>query len=80
MRIETSILDWIQSIRTPIGDIVMPLITQLGDAGAVWTYGSFIYCSGSTYVRWGKKIVETRIAACSYYCIFKTISVCALSY
>lgn len=31
-----SILDWIQSIRTPIGDMVMPLITRLGDAGAVW--------------------------------------------
>lgn len=31
-----SILEWIQSIRTPIGDMVMPLITRLGDAGAVW--------------------------------------------
>lgn len=36
MGIEIRILDWIQSIRTPIGDIVMPLITKLGDAGAVW--------------------------------------------
>lgn len=33
---EISILDWIQSMRTPIGDAVMPLITRLGDAGMIW--------------------------------------------
>lgn len=33
---EISILDWIQSTRTPIGDVVVPLITKLGDAGMVW--------------------------------------------
>lgn len=36
MKIEMAILDWIQSIRTPIGDILIPLITKLGDAGAIW--------------------------------------------
>lgn len=36
MRIELKILDWIQSIRTPIGDMVMPFITRLGDAGIIW--------------------------------------------
>lgn len=33
---ELQILDWIQSIRTPFGDMVMPVITALGDAGIVW--------------------------------------------
>lgn len=36
MKIEMAILDWIQSIRTPTGDILIPLITKLGDAGAIW--------------------------------------------
>ena len=33
---ENSILDWIQSMRTPIGDAVIPMITKLGDAGIIW--------------------------------------------
>lgn len=38
MAIEISILDWIQGIRTPVGDMVMTFITRLGDAGAVWIH------------------------------------------
>ena len=34
--IELMILDWIQSIRTPVGDAVMCFITKLGDAGIIW--------------------------------------------
>lgn len=33
---EISILNWIQSMRTPIGDAVIPFITKLGDAGMIW--------------------------------------------
>lgn len=36
MGIELHILDAIQSIRTPISDVLMPLISKLGDAGAIW--------------------------------------------
>lgn len=36
MEIEISILNWIQNIRTPIGDIIIPLLTRLGDAGIIW--------------------------------------------
>lgn len=36
MGIEIRILDWIQSIRSPFGDMVMTFITRLGNAGAVW--------------------------------------------
>ena len=36
MGIEFRILDWIQSIRTPFGDVVMPLISSLGNAGMIW--------------------------------------------
>lgn len=34
--IEWMILDWIQSIRTPVGDMIFPLITRLGNVGLVW--------------------------------------------
>ena len=33
---EISILNWIQSMRIPIGDAAIPLITKLGDAGMIW--------------------------------------------
>lgn len=36
MGIEFRILDGIQSIRTPLGDVVMPLISSLGNAGMIW--------------------------------------------
>lgn len=36
MGIELHILNWIQSIRTPWGDVLMPWITQLGSGGRVW--------------------------------------------
>lgn len=36
MEIETGILNWIQNIRTPLGDVLMPLITKLGDVGMIW--------------------------------------------
>ena len=36
MEIELKILDWIQSIRTPIGDVVMPFVSGLGNAGMIW--------------------------------------------
>lgn len=36
MGIEIGILDWIQNLRTPVGDLVIPFITRLGDAGMIW--------------------------------------------
>ena len=33
---EINILDMIQNLRTPIVDVVVPLITRLGDAGIIW--------------------------------------------
>lgn len=34
--VEIRILDWIQCLRTPIGDKVMCFITSLGNAGIIW--------------------------------------------
>lgn len=34
--IEFSILDSLQGIRTPVGDVVMCFITKLGEAGMIW--------------------------------------------
>lgn len=36
MELEMNILIWIQSIRTPLGDVLMPFITKLGDMGMIW--------------------------------------------
>lgn len=36
MNVELSILNWIQSLRTPIGDFIVPLITKLGNMGMIW--------------------------------------------
>lgn len=36
MGIEIQILDWIQNIRTPFGDIIFPIISWLGNAGMIW--------------------------------------------
>ena len=33
---ELKILDWLQTIRTPIGDALMCFITSLGNVGAIW--------------------------------------------
>ena len=36
IEMEINILNWIQSMRTPIGDAAVPFITKLGDAGMIW--------------------------------------------
>lgn len=36
MAVEFQILDWIQNIRTPAGDVFMSLVTKLGNAGILW--------------------------------------------
>lgn len=36
MEWELRILDFIQSLRTPFGDTVMPLVSKLGNAGMIW--------------------------------------------
>lgn len=33
---ELKILDWLQTIRTPIGDALMCFITSLGNVGTIW--------------------------------------------
>ncbi|MGN1015131.1 MAG: phosphatase PAP2 family protein [Butyricicoccus sp.] len=36
MTLEIQILDAIQSIRTPLGDVLMPAVSALGNSGAIW--------------------------------------------
>lgn len=36
MGMEIQILDWIQSLHGPVGDVFWPLVTRLGDAGGIW--------------------------------------------
>lgn len=35
-QIELEILNWIQNIRTPAGDVIMPFVSKLGNAGLIW--------------------------------------------
>lgn len=44
MGIEISILDWLQTIRTPMLDEIMCGITKLGNAGAVWILLTLVLC------------------------------------
>lgn len=36
MGFEIQILNWIQTLHTEAGDLLMPLITSLGDSGFIW--------------------------------------------
>lgn len=36
MEAELYILDFIQSLRTPFGDVAMPLVSKLGNTGIIW--------------------------------------------
>ena len=36
MKMELQILDWIQQMRTPVGDVWMVFISRLGNAGMIW--------------------------------------------
>lgn len=36
MGIEIQMLDWIQKLHTPAGDVLMPAISSLGNSGMIW--------------------------------------------
>lgn len=36
MGLEIEILDWIQNLRTPVGDVLLSAVTKLGNAGIIW--------------------------------------------
>ena len=42
MNIELSILDWLQTLHTPVLDKIMVFITRLGDAGIIWIVLSIV--------------------------------------
>lgn len=42
MGIEIQILDWIQTLRTPLGDLIWPVVTSLGDGGFIWLATAFV--------------------------------------
>ena len=50
---EIKILDWIQTLHTPVGDTVMCLITKLGDAGIFWILLTLVLLIIPKTRRWG---------------------------
>ena len=43
MYIELNILDWFQTLHTPVLDKVMVFITRLGDAGIIWIVLTIVF-------------------------------------
>ena len=43
MNIELNILDWFQTLHTPVLDKVMVFITRLGDAGIIWIVLTIVF-------------------------------------
>ena len=53
MEFEFKILDFLQSIRTPFGDFIVPLITYLGEFGAVWIVLAIVLLANKKYRKAG---------------------------
>lgn len=53
MDFEFKILDFLQSIRTPVGDFIVPLITYLGEFGAVWIVLAIVLVANKKYRKTG---------------------------
>lgn len=76
--IELMILDWIQNIRTPIGDAVMCFITKLGDTGIIWIVLAVILlllpktrkpCGGISLWPFGQDTRKTGLVMMAALCI-----------
>ena len=46
MGMEFKMLDYLQNIRTSVGDAAMCFVTMLGDAGMIWILLTALYFSG----------------------------------
>ena len=53
MKMELQILDWIQQMRTPVGDIWMVFISRLGNAGMIWILFTCLLLMIPRTRRWG---------------------------
>lgn len=54
LNIEFSILDFIQNhMRTAFGDIVMPMISKLGNGGFIWLCSAGVMCIFPKYRKYG---------------------------
>lgn len=50
---ELQILDWIQQMRTPVGDVWMVFISRLGNAGMIWILFTCLLLMIPRTRRWG---------------------------
>ena len=53
MKMELQILDWIQQMRTPVGDVWMVFISRLGNAGMIWILFTCLLLMIPRTRRWG---------------------------
>ena len=53
MKIELQILDWIQQMRTPVGNVWMVFISWLGNAGMIWILFTCLLLMIPRTRRWG---------------------------
>lgn len=53
IKMELQILDWIQQMRTPVGDVWMVFISRLGNAGMIWILFTCLLLMIPRTRRWG---------------------------
>ena len=53
MKMELQILEWIQQMRTPVGDVWMVFISRLGNAGMIWILFTCLLLMIPRTRRWG---------------------------
>lgn len=56
MKMELQILDWIQQMRTPVGDVWMVFISRLGNAGMIWILFTCLLLMIPRTRRWGSAL------------------------
>lgn len=66
MKMELQILDWIQQMRTPVGDVWMVFISRLGNAGMIWILFTCLLLMIPRTRRWGAALAGSALSGCDH--------------
>ena len=70
---ELNILDWFQTLHTPILDKIMTSITKLGDAGIFWIILTLLFLIIPKMRKTGIIMAAALAGTVSYLCYYRTI-------
>lgn len=82
MGIEIDILNWIQALRTPVGDVIMSSITKLGNAGFFIPVGAHGDSACGSYGVVSHRAEKDRYTGVDFgcmHCVFQNVFICTLS-